>query len=189
MSELISPELALVDPELAARARAALPDPGTLHLSSPVFSRPLRLAPLAAVSHAPTAVQRTPRSRRSRLAPVALVVAAIVCTSPVVVWQSRTGSSTASPVLRSVAPAEPARPSGTTFTWPRIKNAEAYRLDVRHAADVVFTIRTPTTRAALPINPTLPRGTYSWRVAPVFNLKTVASVGAPIVEGVFTVGQ
>jgi hypothetical protein len=117
------------------------------------------------------------------------VVAAIVCASPVIVWQSRSGPSTSSPVSRSVAPAEPARPSGTTFTWPRIHNAKAYRFDVRHAADVVFTIRTPATRAALPINPTLPRGTYSWRVAPVFDLKTVANVGAPIVEGAFTVGQ
>jgi hypothetical protein len=175
MSELISPELALVDPELAARARAALPDPGTFHLSSSDSTS--------------TSAQRISRSRRSTLAPIALAMAAIVCASPVVVWQSRSGSSIASPVSRSVAPAESARPSGTTFTWPRVQNAEAYRLDVRHAADVVFTIRTPTTRAALPINPTLPRGAYSWRVAPVFNLKTVASVGAPIVEGVFTVGQ
>jgi hypothetical protein len=35
MHEIVSPELALVDPDLAARARAALPDPGARR--TPVF--------------------------------------------------------------------------------------------------------------------------------------------------------
>ena len=46
--EPLSPELALVDPELGARARAALPDP----IATP---RPVRPAtPIAAPSHTPS---------------------------------------------------------------------------------------------------------------------------------------
>jgi hypothetical protein len=58
MNELLSPELALVDPELAARARAALPDPATRHkptyrqVGSPAPSAPTH-APAREVSHRP----------------------------------------------------------------------------------------------------------------------------------------
>jgi hypothetical protein len=48
MHEALSPELALVDPELAARARAALPDPGSFG------ARARRPAPPHAASAAPT---------------------------------------------------------------------------------------------------------------------------------------
>ena len=42
MHEPLSPELALIDPELAARARAALPDPGSFGARSPRPAPPAR---------------------------------------------------------------------------------------------------------------------------------------------------
>jgi hypothetical protein len=55
MQEPLSPELALIDPELAARARAALPEPGSFG------ARPSRPAPrpVEAVATAPAAVEST----------------------------------------------------------------------------------------------------------------------------------
>jgi hypothetical protein len=55
MLEPISPELALIDPELAARARAALPDPGS-------FGMPVR-RPRPAPSAAETAPAHTEAHR------------------------------------------------------------------------------------------------------------------------------
>ena len=55
MQEHLSPELALVDPELAARARAALPDPGS-------FGRratPSAPAPVDVVAPAPSPADST----------------------------------------------------------------------------------------------------------------------------------
>jgi hypothetical protein len=53
MQEPLSPELALIDPELAARARAALPAPGSFG------ARPSRPAPrpVATVAPAPAAME------------------------------------------------------------------------------------------------------------------------------------
>jgi hypothetical protein len=51
MYEPISPELALVDPDLAARARAALPEPV---LDGPVRARSTRPEPASAAAPAPT---------------------------------------------------------------------------------------------------------------------------------------
>jgi hypothetical protein len=50
MQEPLSPELALIDPELAARARAALPEPGSFG------ARPSRPAPRPVESVAPAPV-------------------------------------------------------------------------------------------------------------------------------------
>ncbi len=55
MQEPLSPELALIDPELAARARAALPEPGSFG------ARPSRPAsrPVETVAPAPAATEST----------------------------------------------------------------------------------------------------------------------------------
>jgi hypothetical protein len=55
MHEPLSPELALIDPELAARARAALPEPGSFG------RRPSRPAPATAVAAAPAPVFESSR--------------------------------------------------------------------------------------------------------------------------------
>ena len=55
MHEPLSPELALIDPELAARARAALPEPGSFGARP---SRPAR-PPVESVAPAPAAVEST----------------------------------------------------------------------------------------------------------------------------------
>ena len=53
MNELLSPELALVDPDLAARARAALPDPGSF------AARYARPAPASAAAAPPARSEST----------------------------------------------------------------------------------------------------------------------------------
>ena len=55
MQEPLSPELALIDPELAARARAALPDPGSFGRRT---SRPAS-PPVEAVAPAPAPAEST----------------------------------------------------------------------------------------------------------------------------------
>ena len=190
MSDQITPELALIDPELAATARAALPDPGAFHLGTSRSSGPLRTAPLTSPAHTPNTARQPARFPRSGLLLIAVVAAAMVYAWPFGPSEGHDEPSRqAAPVPHDSVSARPARPSGTTFAWSRIRNAQSYRLDVRRASDIVYTTRTKATQAALPTNPRLPRGTYSWRVAPIYELKPVAEIGPPIVEGTFAIDQ
>ena len=188
MSAVITPELALIDPELAAAARAALPDPGAFHLHASRSTGPLRTAPVTSPADTPS--RPLALYRRPGLVLVGLLAAAMVYALPFDVSEGNDEPNRqAAPAPHDSVSAGRARPSGTTFAWSRIQNAQSYRLDVRRAAEVVYTTQTKATKAALPSNPRLPRGTYSWRVAPIYELSPAGDIGPPIVEGTFAIGQ
>lgn len=104
----ISPELALVDPELAARARELLPEPREQ-------PRPPRPAPPAApASEEPAARRRWPRT-------IALAVAIFVAgaVSGTFLGNHQKGSATTPLEVRALAPAQ--APSRTTTARPALR--------------------------------------------------------------------
>jgi len=80
--EVISPELALVDPELARRAREALPQPGSTVTRLRIEQEPT--APHATVARAP-AVEPPARRRQGGMLPVGMRLLAVGALLPVLV--------------------------------------------------------------------------------------------------------
>ena len=178
----ISPELALVDPDLRAAARALLPEPADCLAVRPRAPRPLP-QPQAAVAPARDTSEarrlRGPRRvLRGAVTAAAWVVLAGIVASPLLAFlpPSRAPSIVDAP---SAEPPPPATPNGGTRTvtgstirWHAVPGASQYNLIlVRGSRRVDFWPTKPiarVTRAPRAGEAGMPVVTYSWFVYPVF---------------------
>jgi len=198
--ERVTPELALVSPELAERERALLPPPGTVRWGT-YPPRPPAVSPKAAgarpkrrAGRLVPRVRRVPRRRRGLVLWVALgaaVVAAIV----VVPLARRSPRAH----LESVPPAPPgattaparalppgaSRRGGRVLAWPVVGRASYYDVQVYRGRRKVFEAWPVTARLVLPSSWVfrgrayrLTRGIYTWYVWPGLGPRAAADYGA-----------
>jgi hypothetical protein len=190
---LVSPELALVDPELARRARALLPDIDELSLERPAATRPPEPVP------APSR-ERAPRRRRWVLLAGGATVAVIA--AAVLIVKNRDGTSHVAPQRSAKAPATavaktaPARPSVQTFSWVAVPSAKSYEFELLKGSARIFEARSSLPRLKLPVTwvyrsrrMRLVPGTYRWLVRPVLGSKGHAGLGPTIVNARLVVGR
>jgi hypothetical protein len=185
----VSPELVLVDPELAARARALLPDtPGPRlphrERDQPI---PLTLAPRPAARRFPWRVATV-----SALATVAVAFFGLGWATAVATSESDPAFASRPPVAAPAVPApDPTSPATATtpragsttkpaptaprFVWPVEPNADGYRLALFRGNRRVFerdvtepALQLPSTWTFKGRLESLTQGTYRWAVWPYF---------------------
>ena len=203
----VSPELALVDPELAAEARALLPDgPG------------IRIArPRGTIELIPFSVPAIPARRRVTTVAIALILlgAALVAgigsgvalsvldREPAAQSSAPVAAPTASPTQAAPVPQPPTAPptrSGPNvvepprFVWPAEPGVERYRVALYRGGQKVFERDVRATALELPRTWThegrlygLTRGTYRWVVWPLFGSGEESRLGPAIVSASYTV--
>jgi hypothetical protein len=216
LGEPISPELVLVDPALAARARAVLREPWRPRprMAQRVLPRPaiagVPQLPVAHVVHPPQFVvtaraYREPR-RFLRLALVALLALLVVLFGPAestgpaheVLGEERVvrlhdpGRQSSSAVAGPQTPRP--RPWRTVIRWARVRTATYYNfilvLEGRRVLDLHPTApKVVLTRVAKSNGRrvTLAPGVYKWYVYPGFGLRTAVRYGPVAASGTITV--
>ena len=177
----ISPELVLVDPDLAARARAALPDEP--------WPAPIRIEP------------RT-RRRRPRFpvaGPLAIVVYAaflgILGVSllptrepPTFVAEDRT-SQEAAPAVATGRRKPPRLKPARTLGWAPRAGAAYYELALFRNGRRFYQARTRTPWLTFPRNVRFTPGEYRWTVRPVRSDERAGRLSEPIVDTTFRVDR
>jgi hypothetical protein len=175
----ISPELALVDPELARAARALLPDlpHGGAHAVVPALDEPRSgLEPVADVPR--------PRRRGRLLSAAGLIAVGVLLTlftgresgsAPVQQHAKSVADAVSPPSKRaSSAAVHAAALPGQTFVWVAIPGASAYEFQLFQSGERIFRARVAKPRLALrgrwrqdgrPY--ALVPGDYRWYVWPV----------------------
>ena len=204
----VSPELALVDPELAEQARALLPDgPG------------IRIAgPRETIELIPFSVPAIPARRRVRpaLAIAAVLLGAalvagigsgvalsVLDREPAAQSSAPVAAPTLPPTQASPAPRPPTAPpsrSGSNvveaprFVWPAEPGADRYRVALYRGGQQIFERDVRATALELPRAWThegraygLTRGTYRWVVWPLFGSGEESRLGPAIVSADYTV--
>lgn len=173
--EEISPELALVDAELAAEARTSLPDP-------PEFEPAKR-----------------PKRRRRRRAAFALVgVLALGAAAAVLVFernrdetalQSRTGVLAATKTLAEPPRSLPTAPGQAPrlYTWAPTEGAAYYQVTFVRNGRTFHNAETPNPWLKLPDALTFPPGTYRWTVQPALAEGDGVAVGDAVLVRTFRV--
>lgn len=193
----ISPELALVDPELAAAARNLLPDPGDLwplYRAEPVVSAAAR----ASEQSAPPKLVGNPSlrkpTRRHRLVAIVAAGVAAVAVGTLGLVQAaghRAADATLTAVhtqpsgLRAQA-ARQAR-EARTYTWTAVPGAAAYEFEILRGENAVFQTTTTDLAVELPVRLRLSPGRYTWSVTPTFENQSTVLLRRPVVEATFQV--
>jgi hypothetical protein len=183
----ISPELVLVDPDLAARARALLPEPGCFVPAS----RAAGVAPVPTVGRHATASRRS-RRRRPPLRRAAWALAGSAAVATGALWitrlHERAPAVEAGPVPNAaVLHARAARQARTahTYIWPSVPGAARYHVVLRRGALPVYEASTASPRLDLPRGLRLTPGRYTWVVA----LAGGVPAARPLVEETFRVDE
>ena len=189
----ISPELVLVDPELAAVARAGLHDPGRFRPGSEPRAHPATAtrAPETAPQLRPTAARAGRGLRGAVVLGVGAAMAAAVALGLTAgMWDrgaTRTPASDAAP--QSLLRARAARQTGAarTYTWPAVPGAEVYEITIMRGATAVYeaTTRAPTLR--LPEELALSPGRYTLSATPQSDSSSPDPAARPVVEETFQV--
>ena len=204
--EPVSPELALVDPELAERASALLPDAPGIRIAG--RHETIELLPFS-IPALPARSRITP-ALASATVLVALGVAglawwmapAVFPGEPVVEFGTPVVAPTVPPTPASSptqSPTAPTPQSGSPvtepprFVWPAAPGALGYRVALYRAGVQIFERDVSSTALEFPASWTyggrlqsLTRGTYQWIVWPLVALNP-ARAGKPIVSARYTV--
>jgi hypothetical protein len=188
----ITPELALIDPELAAAARALLPEPGAFRPAWSVRSEGGTAPGLELLLPVtPEPVHRSSR-RSSRRAVFALVgVLPVVATA-----LALTMTQWAPEVTGPDATAEGAAPSpmaalqtgaGRTYAWPDVPGARTYHVAVLRDRQPFFETTTTKPTLELPTALELPPGRYTLSATPQSESSSSEPAARPVIEETFVV--
>jgi hypothetical protein len=199
---VVSPELALVDPELARRATAELPD---FDLYEDSLERP--------VERPPEPLRARPRGRRRLSLLIAACATAAVIAAAVLVVENRDGTSQVAPQRSAKASASttgaassdgakqrnPKKPTPQivrTFSWAKVRGARSYEFQLFRGAKRIFTARPSQPRLRLPVAwrdgsrlLRLDPGAYRWLVRPVLGSKRRPRFGPTIVSARLVVAR
>lgn len=181
----ITPELALIDPELAAAARARLPEPGAFR---PAWStRPEQAIPCSPVRQRDTTAAARARTRRRHHGTLAVVGALVVSAAAIALGVTHPGSrdgakraeTERATSSRTVAP-------GWTFAWPDVPGAQTYRITIMRGDRRVLETTTAASSLELPTSLAFPPGRYTLS-ATAHRAGSSGPTGRPVIEETFVV--
>lgn len=196
VGEPLTPELVLVDPDLARRAREQLPEREPERRRVAVEQKPAAQPPLFGfVQPTPSAhavdrqLRRRKRRRRNRVLVLLILgiatAAAILSVEPLrhFFWESREAT---------VVPAggeSSAGVSARAFAWVSVPNATYYLVQFYRGRDEIFRARPSAPRLLVPAQwafkgrrYSLTPGRYRWSVRPGFGRPSQARYGQPVVR-------
>ena len=187
----ISPELALVDPELAAAVRASLHEPGCFQPASQASAEPARTVALET---------RPSPSRRSRPRPSRVVLAggvsAAIAVIALVAVSGLVGRRTTPVAADEAAVDAQARvdarqdaADSRRYEWPAVHGAVAYRAEIVRDGGVVFAATTKKPSIVLPKDLQLGPGSYVFLATPSSSGGVPLPDVAPVVEVKFVVSR
>ena len=192
---LVSPELALVDPALAASARAALPEPGCFRpASAPRVPAPRRdqMPAIPGPVESPSAATPNRRGGRARhRLPAVLAAASALVAAGLGSSFGGTGG-TALPPVADASPSSQARATSQaraarTYEWPAVPGAATYSVRLALRGQTVYEATTRGTSLQLPEGLHLPPGRYTWSATPRLAAAVSGRAARPVVEGAFEV--
>jgi len=194
---VVSPELALIDPELAAEARASLYAPGEFRPARPASreSSPVEILSNAALEPGPEEPRGRPRRRSTRF----VLVAGASGVLTAIAFATLSGVADRRPArvvvdaaaVRARAQVEARRDArdARRYEWPAVPGSDAYRLVVLRDGKPVFTQVTTKPSLVMPAHLNLPPGRYTWSATPTSADGVPAPGAEPVAEVTFLVSR